>query len=194
MLNLYLYGCGGHGRVILDILQRQERIVTAWIDANPPPNMSQICGIPTYTADEALSTLCPEKSEWIISIGNNQIRQKIAQQLQEMGHCFTTAIHPSAQIGFGVEIGSGTVVMANTVISCNTKIGKHAIINTGAVVDHDCIVGDYCHLSPSTTLCGHVKLGNHVFLGVGTQVAPCLEIADRMSCVPGTVVVQSIET
>lgn len=194
MTDLYLYGCGGHGKVVLNILQRQGRTVTAFIDSNPPSGVTHIQGIPVYEADYILPTLPQGKSEWIISIGSNSVRQRLEQQLQQLGHRFTTAVHPSAQLGFGVEIGPGTVVMAQAVINCDSKIGRHVIVNAGAIIDHDCVVGSYCHLSPSTTLCGHVKLGNNVLLGVGSQVASGLEIADQTTCAAGTIITQSMRT
>jgi sugar O-acyltransferase (sialic acid O-acetyltransferase NeuD family) len=191
MTSLYIYGSGGHSKVILDILFKQGRTVTALIDDNP--RQSAIFDIPVLPST-ILPTLIPETSEWLIGIGNNQIRQKIAQQLHQLGHRFTTAIHPSAQIGLGVTIAPGTVIMANAVLNSDTQIGHHVIINTGATIDHDCTIGDYTHISPGTTLCGHVSIGASCLLSVGTQVAPGLTIADGITCAPGCIITRSIES
>jgi sugar O-acyltransferase (sialic acid O-acetyltransferase NeuD family) len=161
MRSIYIYGSGGHSKVILDVLLKQGRTVTALIDDNPKQPV--IFDIPVLPST-ILPTLIPEASEWLIGIGNNQIRQTIAQQLHQLGHRFTTAIHPSAQIGLGVTIAPGTVIMANTVINPDTHIGHHVIINTGATIDHDCTIGDYTHISPGTTLCGHVIVGSQCLL------------------------------
>ena len=119
VLEIYLYGCGGHAKVILDIFYQQGRSVKALVDDNPPSTINQIHGVPIYQTSEVLPTISTKTSKWIIAIGNNHIRQKIALKLENRGYSFTSAIHPSARIALGVEILPGTVVMANTV---NTRL------------------------------------------------------------------------
>jgi sugar O-acyltransferase (sialic acid O-acetyltransferase NeuD family) len=191
-LDIYLYGCGGHAKVILDILDQQGRTVTALIDDNPLSKGTQMHGVPVQLSAEILAKIPCDRSEWIVAIGNNRIRQRIAEKLQNQEHSFTTAIHPSAQIALGVEISPGTVVMANAVINTDTQIGHHVIVNTGATIDHDCIIGDYCHIAPGCSLCGQVKIGAGVFLGVGTSICPSIEIGEWTTCGAGSVVIHSL--
>jgi acetyltransferase EpsM len=191
-LKTYLYGCGPHGKVVLDILHRQGRGVTAFVDDSPPLEITEIHNVPIYQADEALYAIEPERSQWIVTIGNIAIRQHIADKLYRRGHSFTTAIHPSAEIGSGVEIGVGSVVMPNTVINIDSKIGSHVIINTGSTIDHDCIVGNYSHIAPGCSICGGVNIGESAFLGVGTCVSPFVEIGEHTTCGAGSVVIRSL--
>lgn len=191
-MNIYLYGCGGHAKVIVDIFYQQGKSIKALIDDNPPSTKNKIHGVPIYKTSEALSNISAENSKWIIAIGNNRIRQLIALKLENQGYSFATAIHPSARIGLGVEISPGTAVMANTVINTDTKIGSHAIINTGSLIDHDCNIGDYSHISPGCTLCGHVKVGKSVLLGANTTVSPCIEIGDEISFTPSSTILESL--
>ncbi|MBV6624180.1 MAG: acetyltransferase [Rivularia sp. (in: Bacteria)] len=193
-MEIYLYGCGGHAKVILDIFDQQGKSIKALIDDNPPSTANQIHGVPIYRASEALSNISIENSKWIIAIGNNRVRKQIALKFENQGYSFTTAIHPSAKIALGVEISPGTVVMANSVINTDTKIGTHAIINTGSLIDHDCHIGDYTHISPGCTLCGHVKVGKNVLLGANTTVSPCLEIGNEMNCQPGSIITKSLSS
>jgi len=190
--DIYLYGCGGHGKVILDILQCQGRNVKAFVDDHPPTGLNYIHGVPILPTKVALSTVGRNTSAWIVSIGNNLVRQSISQKLVSQGYSFTTAIHPSAQIGMGVKIGAGTVIMANVVINCDTAIGQHAIINTGATVDHDCLIGDYVHIAPGSALCGQVNLGSGVFIGVGSALCPMVQIGSYTTCGAGSLVLHSL--
>lgn len=191
-MEIYLYGCGGHAKVILDILHKQGRVVTALVDDNPQLGVEKIHGISIWQASTVLSAIRSDCSQWIVAIGNNHIREQIAQKLTCLGYAFTTAIHPSAQIAIGVEIAPGTVVMANAAINTDTKIGHHAIVNTGATIDHDCTIGDYCHIAPGCSLAGQVQLGKGVFLGIGTKVCPGVEIGDETTCGAGAVVIRSL--
>ncbi len=190
--DIYLYGCGGHGKVILDILRRQGRCVAAFVDDNPPSEINHIHGIPILHTQVAVSTVNQNTSAWIVAIGNNLIRQSISQKLASQGYSFTTAIHPTAQIGLGVKIGAGTVVMANVVINCDTVIGQHTIINTSATVDHDCLIDDYVHIAPGSNLCGQVKLGAGVFIGVGSALCPMVNIGSYTTCGAGSLVLHSL--
>ena len=113
MLPIYIYGTGGHGRVILDILQGHPYPIAAFIDDRPPAGLPHLHHIPILTTP----TLGPGQCQWIIAIGHNPTRQAIATRLSQQGHQFTTVIHPSAQIGSRVAIGPGTVIMANTAIN-----------------------------------------------------------------------------
>lgn len=190
-MNLYLYGCGGHAKVILDILIKQGRKVKAFVDDNPPSKIKSIHNIPIYHASEVLPNIVLD-SQWIVAIGNNATRKRIAKRLKTLGYDFAKAIHPSAQIAIGVEIAPGTVIMPNVVINTDTQIGHHVIINTGATIDHDCVIGSYCHIAPGCSLCGQVHVEQEVLLGVGSKVCPGMRIGAQTTCGAGSVVVKSL--
>jgi acetyltransferase EpsM len=190
-LNIYLYGCGGHAKVILDILRCQGKSVKAFVDDHPP-EFDHIHGIPILHSQLALSQITTDSSSWIVAIGNNRIRKSIVEILESQGYSFSTAIHPSAQIAMGVQIGAGTVIMANSVINTDSILGNHIIVNTGSTIDHDCNINHYSHIAPGCNLCGNVKLGVGVLLGVGTHVCPSTEIGDYTVCGAGSVVIDSL--
>jgi len=192
-MDIYLYGCGGHAKVVLDTLYEQGKKVKALIDDNPPLEVKEIYGIPIRKSSlELFHEIDCECSQWIVAIGNNAIRKKITQKLEYQGYFFTTAIHPSARVSRNVEIGAGTVIMPNAVINTDSNIGQHVIINTCATIEHDCQINDYCHVAPRGCICGNVKLGESVFLGAGTQVIPGICIGDNTTCGAGSVVVKSL--
>jgi sugar O-acyltransferase (sialic acid O-acetyltransferase NeuD family) len=192
-MDIYLYGCGGHAKVVLDILERQNRIVKAFVDDNPPSQMTHIHGVPVWkTTTEILLDRECDRSLWIVAIGNNRIRRFVAEKLEGYGCSFTTAIHPSAEISRTVEIDPGTVIMPNAVINTDTKIGSHVIVNTGTTIDHDCLIKSYSHIAPGSHICGQVKLEEGVFLGVGTKVVPSIVVGENTTCGAGSVVVKSL--
>ncbi|MEM9116400.1 MAG: acetyltransferase [Cyanobacteria bacterium P01_F01_bin.56] len=176
---------------MLDILQSQGREVTAFVDDHSAELGGSIHGVPVYPAANVLNNW-PMSSEWVVAIGDNAVRQRLAKKLATRGCRFTMAVHPSAQIGLGVKIAPGTVIMANAVINADTQIGHHVIINTGAIIDHDCCVGDYCHVAPGCSVCGNVTLGSCVMLGVGSCICPGITIGDETCCGAGSVIVKSL--
>jgi sugar O-acyltransferase (sialic acid O-acetyltransferase NeuD family) len=192
-MDIYLYGCGGHAKVILDILYKQGRNVKALIDDNPPLGITHIHGVPVKkTSPQTMAEVECDSSQWIVAIGSNHVRRRIVEKLESFGYLFTNAIHPSAEIGYGVKIGCGTVVMANAVINVDTEIGDHVIINTAATIDHDCKIGDFSHISPGCHLCGQVSLNESVFLGVGSKVIPGVSVGEHTLCGAGSVIVKPL--
>jgi sugar O-acyltransferase (sialic acid O-acetyltransferase NeuD family) len=123
-----------------------------------------------------------------VTIGRNEMRERVAKRLKEAGKSFGAAlIHPRA-VFLRSTIACGSVVMAGAVVQPEVAIGKHAIINTNASVDHECTIGDYVHIGPGTTLCGDVTVQHGAFLGAGVVVVPGVRIGRWQFVRAGTVV------
>jgi len=162
---MYLYGAGGHGKVIREIVEASGGQVEAFIDDNA--DLAESAGLQVlHNADGA--------EDVIVSIGSNAGRKSVVEKLGKRKYC--TAIHPRAIISPTAEIGEGTVVMPGAVINAYAKIGKHCIINTGATVDHECEIGDFAHIAPGVHLCGLIKVGEGALMGVGSCAIPCVEV------------------
>lgn len=177
---MYLYGASGHAKVIMDILEANQIGIDGLIDDNPEVN--ELLGYPVFHQRNDLFPL-------IISIGNNQIRRRIAEKLDVE---FGTAIHPSAVVSPSAKIGEGTVVMPGAVINADAVIGKHCIINTGSTIDHECVIEDYCHIAPGVNISGCTTVGEGTWVGVGSCVIQCLHIGKNCMIGAGSVVVKDI--
>lgn len=182
---MYLFGAGGHGKVIKEILNTNGVKVEAFVDDNPNVNE---CGGRHVLHDAS------ELSPMIVSIGVNKIRKMIVERLTRSNPAivFGLAIHPSAVVSPSAKIGEGTVVMAGTVINADAVIGKHCIINTGATVDHDCVIEDFCHIAPGAHISGATHVGEGTWIGVGSSVIQCLNIGRDCMIGAGSVVVKDI--
>lgn len=182
---IYLYGAGGHGKVVLDALQKSGLKCSGFVDDNQSGNWF---GLPVIH-----SSSIPKNAELHLSIGNSQIREKLATLLNS--YQFLTIKHPSSYIADTALISNqGSLVTAHSVIGPDAKIGAHTIVNHGAIVDHDCTVGDYCHIAPNAVLGGKVSVGRHVLIGAGAVILPGLTIADNVTIGAGAVVTQDVKT
>ncbi|MBN2333537.1 MAG: acetyltransferase [Deltaproteobacteria bacterium] len=189
--SLFVVGCGGHAKVVIDLLERQNRYQIAFLlDDCPSRKETFFCGYLIIGGREDLENQ-PEETrpkKFIVAIGDNQQRLAASNFLTNRGLQAATAIHPSAQLGNGVEIGAGTVIMAGTVINADSKIGSHVIINTGATVDHDCHIADGVHIAPGATLCGSVTIGTGTTVGAGATIIPGMTIGSHRLIKAGTTV------
>lgn len=159
-----IIGASGHGKVLADIVLASNDIVVGFLDDGIKKGTKILDYEVLGKTEDALTF---HDCEFLIGIGSNTIREKIASQYQLLWY---TAIHPTALIGSNVTIKEGTVLMANTVVNTCSTIGKHCIINTGSIVEHDNTIEDYVHLSPNVTLCGTVSIGTRTHVGAGSTV------------------------
>lgn len=181
---VYLYGAGGHAKVIIEILQSNNRITKGVFDdgENVP---SCILGAPflgKYNFEKNHLNL-------ILAIGNNKIRKRISDKLSNP---FEITIHPFTSISKTSSIDEGTVVMSGVSINADVKIGKHAIINTNASIDHDCSIGDFAHVSPNACLSGCVSLGEGTHVGAGAVVIPEVSIGKWAVIGAGAVITKDV--
>jgi len=136
---VFLYGAGGHAKVILELLEAEGRVIHGLFDDNATAD--NLFDYPVKPWPEGYS----EGADCIISIGHNATRQKIAQKLEVP---FTKASHPNSYLSPRCSLENGTVVMSGVSIHSGASIGRHCIINTHASVDHDCELGDFVHIAP----------------------------------------------
>lgn len=182
---MYLYGASGHSKVIIEIIRAVGNIpLDGLYDDNP--KCSEILGVPVV--DNGTS-LFEKDYEWIISIGNNLIRQKIAAKLDVT---FISVFHPKCIISPSVTINRGTVIMAGAIINADAIIGKHCIVNTGSVIEHDCVLGDYVHISPNAALAGNVSIGEGAHVGIGACIIQGVKVGKWVTIGAGCVIINDI--
>lgn len=189
MNKLIIIGASGHGKVIADIAAQCGYKNIAFLDDNP--DVQECLGYPVIGKTEN-SKEYPD-AEFIIAIGNPQIRQKVQQQLSNMKFHIVSLIHPKAIVADYVEIDEGTVVMAGAIINPACKIGKGCIVNTGASVDHDSVIDDYVHISVGSHLAGTVQIGERTWIGAGAVVSNNIKICEDCMIGAGAVVIKDIE-
>ena len=188
---LVLYGAGGHGKVVADIVEKQGHYdLVGFID---DCRSGDFFGLPILGERGALQELQHHGVKHAIAtIGDNKVRELIGEYLVEAGFSLGVAVHPSAQIAKGVNLGSGTAVMPGAVIGPDAIVGRGCIVNTGASVDHDCNLGDYVHAAPGARLGGGVSVGARTLVGIGATVLQCRAIGMDAVIGAGAVVVKDV--
>lgn len=186
--SLVIIGAGGHGRVIADIAAKigyYDKIIFLDDSTNTKvKTVGKIHHYKRYITDH----------DFIVAIGNNEIRRNIFDMLINHGAFVTTLIHPNAVISSDVLIGKGTVVMPGAVINVGAKIGECAIINTCSSIDHDCIIGDFTHVSVGAHLAGSVDIGCMSMIGAGATIINNIYICNECIIGAGAVVIRNIYT
>lgn len=191
---LLVYGSGGHGKVVADILLAAGvSALAGFIDDDERRWGALVLNLPVMGGAEWLRQES-EKSHLTIAlgIGENGARLKVAENCQMWGLELLTAIHPAATVARSALLGIGTVVMAGASINPDAVIGLGAIVNTGAVVEHDTVVGDYAHLSPNAAMGGGARLGPLSHLGLGAVILPGVIVGRQTVIGAGSVVAHDL--
>lgn len=183
--SVYVFGAGGHGKVVLDVLLSENKYVIKGI-LDDAPQSDSLFDIPikkNFNRKKLQARNC------IVAIGDNAIRKRIVTTLDTN---FIMTIHPNAIVSKFAKIGPGTQIMAAAVVNPDAIIGNHCIINTGAIVEHDCKLEDYVHIAPNACLGGNVTVGEKTLVGIGATVIPNVKIGKNVSIGAGTVVLQDV--
>jgi len=185
MESLFIYGAGGHGRVILDTLNHGKTCyrVATLVDDDPTlhgeTRLGQVIRDPASIHGE----------RGFVAIGDNDARLRISDRYRGR---LVSVVHETAYLAEEVALGEGSVLMAATVVAIGSRIGAGVIINTGSTIDHDCRIGDGAHVAPGCHLCGQVDVGTGAFLGVGTLVVPGVRIGRHAFISAGQIVTRDV--
>lgn len=183
----YVFGSGGHAKVVISSLQAQDLKVSGIFDDNQSKLGTKVLGVPVVGTIGDCQKFKIKKA--VIAIGDNNTREKIANRYSLN---WVSVIHPKAIIDPTAKIGKGTVVFPGAVVNVSSEIGDHVIINTSAIVDHDAKIGNFTHVCPGTAITGGVIVENNCFIGAGTSIIPGKQVGKFSTVGAGSVVIKDI--
>jgi sugar O-acyltransferase (sialic acid O-acetyltransferase NeuD family) len=194
-MEIVILGAGGHGRVVLDILQtaRQHKVV-GFLDNNAGLHGRRVDGLPVLGGIGDVEELRRRGVRGaVVAVGDNGVRRSICDSVEQNGLELINAIHPSAQIASNACTGKGVVIAAGALVCAHCQIGDHAILNTGCIVDHESMIGTAAHLCPGVRLAGHVVVEAGAFIGIGATVVQNIRVGFEAVVGAGAVVIEDVE-
>ena len=196
MENVFIIGASGHAKVIIDIIEKQNKYNIAGIIDNTTGSGESLLGYPIIGKDEELSDLCTKYSvdAAVIAIGDNFQRQQVSNKIKSLRPdiAFIRAIHPTATLGKNAAIADGCIIMAGAIIGADTCIGPGCIINNNSSIDHDSRMGEYSSLAPNVTTGGLVTIGNISAIGISATLSNNVKIGDHTVIGAGSLVLADI--
>ncbi len=188
-----IYGAGGHGKVVADILESAGATVLGFIDDKTEHHGQPFSGYSILGGRNELANMRGDKTvRVVVAICDNGIRRQIVDALQAEGHMFAHAIHPSAILAKSSSLGAGSMVSARAVVNPSATIGEHTVINTGAIVEHDNTIGSFVHIAPGVKLGGHVTVGSGSSIFTNATVLPRVVIGKNCVVGAGAVVLKDV--
>jgi acetyltransferase EpsM len=186
-----LVGYSGHAYVVADVVLDIEISIVGYSEKEQtsfnPYNLTYL-GFENDTDFIGWSREIP----FVLGIGDNKLRQRISNLIEENGKMVQTIIDKTAVISKNVSIGSGTFVNKNVTVNALAKIGKNVILNTGCIIEHECILQDAVHIAPGAVLAGNVTIGERSFVGANSVVKQGINIGKDVIIGAGSVIITNI--
>jgi len=129
---------------------------------------------------------------FILGIGDNRIRSKVAEYVAARGEQLVTVIHPDASVSRTANIGCGVLVARNAAINPLAIIGDYCIINTGCVVEHECRLGNAVHVAPGAVMAGNVHVGDFSFIGANSVIRQGVQVGKGVLVGMGAAVIRNV--
>lgn len=188
--SIAIIGYSGHSFVVLDAAKQMNLYVEYYCERN------QISYNPfeiNYLGDEGSDSFDWNTiDQFILGIGDNKIRQKVAHLILSKKKILLNVIHPSSIISNYATFGTGNFIAANVTVNAFAKIADNCILNTGCIIEHECVIESGVHIAPGAVLVGNVSVGENSFIGANSIVKQGVIIGNGVTVGAGSVVIKDI--
>ncbi len=188
--SIAIIGYSGHSFVVLDAAKQMGLDVEYYCERNEATfNPFDT----NYLGDEGSESFNWDLvDEFVLGIGDNRIRQKVANLILSNKKNVLNIIHPSSVLSDYATFGNGNFISANVTVNAFAKIGDNCILNTGCIIEHECVIENGAHIAPGAVLAGNVSLGENSFVGANSVVKQGVKIGNGVTVGAGSVVIKDI--
>lgn len=185
MEKILLVGAGGFGRVVLE--HASQHYECAFVDDGSEIG-TEVNGCYVIGRIANLPALFSNYKRLIVTIGNNNLRERIYKIVREIGYISPNIIVSSAYISPYAEIGNGCVILNNVVVQNNAKVGNGVILNPGVEIHHDSVVGDNVLIYTNSVVRSLARIGDRARLGSTLTICNGVVISDDANIEDGVTV------
>ncbi|MFD2917469.1 acetyltransferase [Psychroserpens luteus] len=188
---IVLVGYSGHGLVVAESAMSSQMNLQFYTEMEEmtvnPFDLSYL----GFESDDSFSHW-EKPYDYILGIGNNAIRKKVAQLILSKNKRLLNVIDSSSNISEEITIGQGNFIAKNATVNILTQIGDYCILNTGCIVDHECRISNGVHIAPGAVLLGNVSVGEQSFIGANAVVKENITIGRNVIIGAGSVVLNDV--
>src|SRR5690606_7423015 len=162
MKNILIIGASGHGKVIVDIIEKGNLYnIQGFLDTYKQKG-KKLFNYPILGTEDDLNGLVEKHDIYgcFIAIGDNYTRKIMAEKIAFLnpGMKFINAVHPTAIIGRNVKLGHGITIMAGVIVNSDSYIGDFCILNTQSFLEHDGTMHNFSSISSGVKTGGNLTL------------------------------------
>ena len=189
-MNIAIYGSGGAGKEVYDLLQETPEERTKWeeivfIDDTAPSG--EYWGCRRFTFEDFQKVFIPGQVRIVIAVGEPKARQDLYERVQAAGYALTPPIlHRLAFVSDSARLEDGVRVSPETVLGANT------FVNHRSMIGHNCVIGKNCQISANVMIAGCVTVGDTVFAGVSSCIRDHTTVGEHTILSMGSVVLKDV--
>lgn len=186
----YIYGAGGFGVEVLDILQETAAFKTSGCTpcfVVDEVTVSMVAGVNVCGVDTV-----PEGAWVTIGVGEPATRQKLFNKAQTKGWVLKSIVSPRAFVSDSAMLEDGVIIAPFVSIQARAHVAKNVAVNTAAIIGHDCRVEAHTGISSQVNLGGGVVVGEVSYIGMGAIIQEGLSVGHASIVGMGAVVHRSV--
>lgn len=105
---------------------------------------------------------------FLLTMGDNNIRTELSDRIISLGGNVPTLIHPMAVISRFAEISPiGVYISPFTYVQADSRVGKNTILLSHVNISHTTKIGESCFLAGGATIGAFTEVEDFVFVGQG---------------------------
>lgn len=172
---LLLVGGGGLGRVVSEWATRDYEC--SFVDDGIPVG-TEVCNVPVIAQIPDLPELRKTYDMLVVTIGNNQLRERIYEKAEALGYTFPNIICSSVYISPFAKVGHGCVMLQNVVIQNGSSVGNGVVLNPGVEIHHDSFVDDNALIYTNSVIRTMARVGKRVRIGSNVTISNNVVVVD----------------
>ena len=192
--SVYIIGAGTYGEVMWELAVLNGYEVKGYYDEDESKLNNMIMGTKVIGKFSDLPEADIKNNNYIVAIGNNDIRYNIMSRINALGGMTPTLIHPSAVISKSAKIGKGVYIQANAHIWTKVNVSDYCVISPNVVVAHHSSLGKACLVSTLSAVGASINVEDFVFIGMGATIVTGVTSIGKNSIIgAGAVVLKDVE-
>lgn len=196
---LAIYGASGLGTEFHGLANRINKEENRWnsviyVDDDKEKAGTKLKDSTVYTYEQAIEQFGKENLEFIIGIGEPDIKDTIFAKLEKDG-CSVTSLIWSGDREFLTEhevFGKGLVLQRFSGLPSYCKFGNNVLIQGKAVMGHNLVLGDNVTISSLAFVGGDVTIGRNTYVAPHSCIRNGLHIGENCIIGMGAIVTKDV--
>lgn len=194
-MNLAIYGTGGSGREVYELLERNDSVRKCWeeiIFVDDTKEAGEFWDCPMMPLEDVKKKYKSDEIKIIVAVGEPKVRKLLADKVKEAGYGLATIIHPTAAISPRAKIADGVFIQDYVAVSAEAVIDENVFINGRSIIGHDVHVKPNCQISSHVAIGGWTIIGEGVYIGLSASLRDHIEVGDHAVVSMGSVVLKDV--
>jgi len=176
---IYLIGVGNYTEVVLELARDCGYEVKGLYHYNSERTGEFIMEVPIIGCTEDLYEQNIVNQNFAVTIGDNKLRNTIANKLRKLGANTPNLIHSKANVSKLATMGKGCFLYFNAILWTKSKIGNDCILSPNAMISHHAIVGNAGFVTSFSTVGAYCEIANFLQMGINSLILPKVKLGEN---------------